>query len=132
MREEIINNVLYVTSYALNYYNAKRTHGYSFTCDENGNVDESKMNEAALANYHKCKAGLFPDLPEVYVEKREQSFRLCPCGSGEIPHDLYDARGIYCGKVCDKCEKKERRKYRSEIFSNPRYAANEPIDEDDY
>lgn len=54
----------------------------------------------------------------------------CRCGSGLQTHELYDARGIYCGLCCDKCEEKERSKYRSEIFNDPEYVCDEQIDDD--
>ena len=52
----------------------------------------------------------------------------CPCGSGEYPFDLLDARGIYCGKVCDKCENKKKSEFRPDIFTDGNYWADEPID----
>ena len=58
--------------------------------------------------------------------------KLCPCGSGLARHELNDARGIFCGFVCDKCERAKRAKYRPEIFSNAGYEADEPIEAEDY
>jgi hypothetical protein len=43
---------------------------------------------------------------------------------------LYDARGIYCCRVCDRCEEEKRARYRPEIFSDAGYDADEPIDEE--
>lgn len=56
--------------------------------------------------------------------------RTCNCGSGKIKRDLRDARGIFCAYVCDDCEGKRRGQYHDEIFDNPSYEADEPIDED--
>ena len=56
----------------------------------------------------------------------------CPCGSGEYPYDLLDARGIYCGKVCSKCEKEKMSHYRPEIFTDGSYEADEAIEPEDY
>ena len=56
----------------------------------------------------------------------------CPCGSGEYPEALYDARGIFCCYVCDKCEKEKKSRYRPEIFEDGNYWADEPIDEECY
>ncbi len=53
---------------------------------------------------------------------------LCSCGSGEVPHDMYDARGIYCGCVCDRCEEERRKEFRPEIFTDPGYEVYEPIE----
>ncbi len=56
--------------------------------------------------------------------------RECPCGSGEYPVELYDARGIYAGKVCSKCEREKRAQFRPEIFTDPNYECDEPIDDE--
>ena len=40
----------------------------------------------------------------------------CFCGSGKWPHDLVDAAGIYCGKVCEDCEAEKRAKFNPAIF----------------
>jgi hypothetical protein len=56
--------------------------------------------------------------------------KTCPCGSGEPRYILYDARGIGCGYVCEKCEAKARAKYRPDIFTDSQYWADEPIEED--
>jgi len=56
--------------------------------------------------------------------------RPCDCGSEEPRYPLYDARGIFCTYVCDKCEKKVKSRYRPEIFEDGNYQCDEPIDED--
>jgi hypothetical protein len=56
--------------------------------------------------------------------------KTCPCGSGRLCWDLFDARGIYCCKVCSKCMDKKKQRYRTEIFTNPNYDCDEPIDSD--
>ena len=55
---------------------------------------------------------------------------LCPCGSGEPWEEIYDARGIYVARVCDKCKKERLSGYRKDIFTDPNYWTDEPIDED--
>lgn len=60
------------------------------------------------------------------------TLRECPCGSGEFPEDLYDARGIYCGKVCDACRDEKMGTYRPEIFTDCNYEADEPIEPEDW
>ena len=55
---------------------------------------------------------------------------LCSCGSGKPFWELHDARGIYVARVCQKCEGRVRSKYRPDIFEDPNYWADEPIDED--
>jgi hypothetical protein len=57
--------------------------------------------------------------------------RPCNCGSGETRRPLYDARQIFCGYICDKCEEKVKGKYRPEIFDDGDYWHDEPIDDDD-
>lgn len=57
--------------------------------------------------------------------------RTCSCGSGLPRRDLYDARGIFCCFVCDKCETQKRAKYRPEIFVDTDYETTEDV-EDDY
>jgi len=56
--------------------------------------------------------------------------RKCPCGSDSPRYVLYDARGISCGYVCDKCETKKKSQYRPDIFTDSDYWTDEPIDED--
>ena len=45
-------------------------------------------------------------------------------------HALYDARGIFCAYVCDKCEAEKRRGYRAEIFEDPSYWTDELVEEE--
>lgn len=56
--------------------------------------------------------------------------RECPCGSGLHSWPLHDARGIYCGRVCDQCEEEKRAQFRPEIFTDSSYYADEAIDPD--
>ena len=53
----------------------------------------------------------------------------CSCGSGKPRRSLHDARGIFCAFVCDDCEPQKRAHFRADIFTNPDYEAEEPIDE---
>jgi hypothetical protein len=51
-----------------------------------------------------------------------------PCThEGEKKWWLKDARGIECAPVCCRCVKSVKAKYRPEIFTNPNYWADEPI-----
>jgi len=54
--------------------------------------------------------------------------KLCPCGSSLPRRDLVDARGIFCAFVCDFCEPHKRACYRPEIFTDPNYWTDEPIE----
>jgi hypothetical protein len=42
---------------------------------------------------------------------------------------LYDARGIFCTYVCHICEAHKRDQFRPEIFSDPDYWTDEPVEE---
>ena len=53
----------------------------------------------------------------------------CRCGSGEPRRALYDARGIFCTYVCDRCETERRKEFRSEVFADANYSHEEPIDD---
>jgi hypothetical protein len=55
----------------------------------------------------------------------------CPCGSGEPREELVDARGIFCTFVCSACEAEKRRGYRADIFEDPGYECDEPIEADE-
>jgi len=57
--------------------------------------------------------------------------RTCHCGSGLESYELLDARGIYCGRVCETCESGVRSRYRPDIFEDSGYWADEPIDEEE-
>lgn len=48
--------------------------------------------------------------------------------TGRPTWDLLDARGIYCARVCDKCERAKMREYRADIFTDSNYWHDEPID----
>jgi hypothetical protein len=56
--------------------------------------------------------------------------RPCICGSGLPSQRLYDAKGIYVSRVCAKCEAEVRSHYRPEIFTDPAYKVDEPIEEE--
>jgi hypothetical protein len=55
---------------------------------------------------------------------------LCPCGSGLPFEEETDARGIYIGRMCDKCRTERLRGFRPEVLTDPAYEADEPIDPD--
>ena len=55
----------------------------------------------------------------------------CACGSGELREEVTDARGIFVAYVCDKCRKDKLSGFRSEIFDNPNYFTDEPIELED-
>ncbi len=55
----------------------------------------------------------------------------CNCGSGQVRRQLVDARGIFCGYVCDRCEAEKSSVFRREIFFDANYEADEEVDGDD-
>jgi hypothetical protein len=55
----------------------------------------------------------------------------CGCGSGLTRYALHDARGIFCGYICERCEAKTKSKYRPDIFTDANYWHDEPIEEDE-
>jgi len=56
----------------------------------------------------------------------------CACGSKRERYPLYDARGIFVSYACEICETSKRSGYRPEIFTNPSYEADEPIEPEEY
>jgi hypothetical protein len=52
----------------------------------------------------------------------------CPCGSGKNSYWLSDARGIPLKRVCSDCVDAKMKTYRPEIFTNPEYWTDEPIE----
>ena len=56
--------------------------------------------------------------------------RECFCGSGLEQYRLNDARGIIVSYACKDCEAEVRACYRPEIFTDPNYWTDEPIDTD--
>ena len=63
------------------------------------------------------------------VENDDFDPRLCMCGSGLYKEPLHDARGIFCTYVCDKCIDEKKSKYRTDIFEDSNYWADEDIEE---
>ena len=58
------------------------------------------------------------------------SQQTCNCGSGLEKKPVYDARGIFVTYACNKCKTQKLKGYRKDIFTNPQYETDEPIDED--
>jgi hypothetical protein len=54
----------------------------------------------------------------------------CSCGSGLHRRAIYDARSIFLTYACEKCERTKLSGYRRDIFTNPNYDHDEPIDEE--
>ena len=57
--------------------------------------------------------------------------RPCACGSGEFPVAVHDARGIFVTYACSGCRKDRLAGYRDDIFTDPNYECDEPIEPED-
>jgi hypothetical protein len=65
------------------------------------------------------------------AEKRAEGLSpYCSCRSGEYREAEYDARGIFLTYVCDRCRREKLRRFRADVLVNPRYWADEAIEED--
>lgn len=81
---EIIESV----EYFLNFSWSDKGGGFSFSCDEHGNVDTAKMRDAARINLWKCYSGEY-DVIFKGIEKRTHTYvdpkiGKCICGSEVI------------------------------------------------
>lgn len=56
--------------------------------------------------------------------------RPCACHAHLPRRPLHDARGIFCAYVCDGCEDDKRAQYRDDVFNDPDYWHDEPIEGD--
>lgn len=77
--------------------------GYSFDCNENGELDLSKLSECAIENYKKCINGDFPELEDKGVVRYERKYTepaiiQCDCKT-EFP--LIDS--YYGACSCPNC-----------------------------
>ncbi len=49
---------------------------------------------------------------------------------GEGTWELFDARGIYLTRVCEKCEETKSKQYRLDVLNDSNYWTDEPIEEE--
>jgi hypothetical protein len=90
-----------VVSYRLAFdYEGEVNFGFSFECDKNGKVDESKLRPAGLENYKKCLTGQVGTRKVVCVgvDRREHNYRepavgRCVCG-----------RNVELGRFTNSCD----------------------------
>lgn len=107
--------------------------GYSFSCDENGEIQFKELNPVAKEIAEKILSGEMKGLIDRGVETREKSIKLCHCTSGEDSFVLNDARGIPVGRCCSECIDDLKDRYKPEIFSNPSYEFEDcPIEPEEY
>jgi hypothetical protein len=55
---------------------------------------------------------------------------ICDCGSSLESEWEYDARGIELCRACEKCWPIKKKRYRSDVLTDPDYWHDEPIDEE--
>lgn len=60
-------------------------------------------------------------MPDIRIE--------CTCTARAPCRALYDARGIFVAYVCNFCEEAKKAQYRPDIFTDPTYWTDEPVDE---
>lgn len=100
--------------------------GFCFVVDKDGNL----LSEHNRKNFELCKAGKMPRVRDCGIKKIVSRIKLCSCGSLLHYEDVYDARGLFVGRVCDKCRAKRLGGYRQEIFTNGNYDTCESVEED--
>lgn len=117
-----------IVSFDLFFKHEDYQGGYSFPCDEKGNICFEELTGPSLKNAKKCAAGEMPEHEKGIVREWRNEITFCPCGSKKPPYDLNDARGIYVSKVCPACEKATKGKYRPEIFIDSNYETDEAVE----
>lgn len=88
-----------ITEYSLEYF-VDETGGYSFPCDENGNVLE--MGPEALKNLEQCRQHPEKFIRPGHIRKDVHSYvepavGICSCGEDVILEDEYMG-ACQCGK----------------------------------
>ena len=112
------------------YWRGNFGSGFSFPSDPQGNVELNKLKPIALEHYNKCIDGTY-DVVKCNIEKFVTRRKLCECGSGEVPEQHLDARGIYLTHACTACEAEKLGRYRADVLTDCNYWTDEPIDEPD-
>jgi hypothetical protein len=105
--------------------------GYSFPCDSAGNVCVENLSVEGRKNYDfallHAERGRWQN---ICVRPYIKRYRTCDCGSGEIPEEEYDARGIYLCRACPSCRSRKLRGYRQDVLTNSNYECGELIEAD--
>lgn len=88
-------------SYGLAYdYVDREGCGFSFPCDENGNVKMDELGEVARQSLYYCQNDMVGGFQPSYVQKYVNRFidpavGLCDCGTGVVLSDFTN--------TCDQC-----------------------------
>jgi hypothetical protein len=68
-------------------------------------------------------------IPENELDAAAADATKCRCGSGLEREAVHDARGIFVSYVCRECRAEKLAGYRPEIFTDPGYSHDEPLEE---
>jgi hypothetical protein len=90
-------------------------------------VDLCRHHPNRVSMSRTCKCPICGST-HIKLVHRQLSLTICRCGSGKSRRPLFDARQIFIDYVCDTCEGEVRKSYRPEIFTDPNYQTEEPID----
>ena len=97
-----------VVSYCHQFdWKGEHNWGFAFDCDQQGNVDESKMAPAGLANYRACLTGAVDGQPVVDrgIQENRHSYVVpavgqCACGREiSLGNDYGDGIDCTCGRI---------------------------------
>ena len=92
------------------HYEGNPGWGFSFPCDENGNVNVNSLHPAGLDNYEMCLRGFTSDGTKIIkggIEEYSNTYQTCPCGSGEFRETQNDGRGIFLFFCCEECREEK-------------------------
>ena len=124
------NHVLEICEYRLVFeYLDDPGRQLAFGCTPEGECHDIDEFPERRANYDRALSD--PRIRRKGIEKWKSTVFLCSCGAKEIPFEFHDARGIYAGKCCPKCEAEKKGAFRSDVMENPCYQVDEPIEPED-
>ena len=103
-----------IDTFELYFKNKDYESGYSFVCDDAGNICFEDLTPAAQENARQCLAGEKPNYEPAKIRLVHSHIRFCNCGSKQVPHELCDARDIFIAKVCPACVDSVKSKYRDD------------------
>lgn len=108
------------------FHGVSARKGWALVEVRDGRTGGRRLVEAATRRLGKLPTGT----PKIMKGSERMKWEHgCPCGSGEPPEEIYDARGIYVTAVCGQCRGRRLRGYRPEIFTGA-YEADAPIEEE--
>jgi hypothetical protein len=89
------------TEYSLDFENAEGGGGFTFPCSEDGEVDMSELQEAAIANLNGCLSGEIPTKGPGQIVSSTYQYAIagsgiCACGRKVWLYDT-DCNQCECG-----------------------------------